>query len=59
MTKEEIEYISTLPPDVIYIPTKENGHHSKEENEAYRKTSDETNARYRSLINTLNSKDLK
>ena len=47
LTKEELEYIATLPTDVVYIPTKDGGHHSREQNEAYRKTSDETNARYR------------
>ena len=53
MTKEDIAYAATLPPEVIYIPTKEGGHNSKEFNDAYRRTSDETNARYRALCKEL------
>lgn len=47
MTEKEAAYIATLPPGVIYIPTKNGGHNSREANEAYRRTSDATNARYR------------
>lgn len=50
LTEEELTYKATLPPHVIYIPTKDGGQHTKEENEAYRRTSDETNARYRESL---------
>jgi hypothetical protein len=50
LTDEELAHKATLPPDVIYIPTEDGGHHTREENEAYRRTSDETNARYRVLL---------
>lgn len=53
MTKEEIDYSATLPPGVTYIPTGEAGHNSKEENEAFRRTWDETNARYLALCKEL------
>ena len=42
--------ISTLPTEVTYIPTKDGGHNSREANEAYRKTSDENNARWRASL---------
>ena len=53
MTPEELAYVATLPPGVIYIPTKDGGNNSREDNEAYRRTSDETNARYLALCKEL------
>ena len=50
LTKAEAEYAATLPPGVTYIPTKDGGHNSREANEAYRRTSDENNARYRASL---------
>ena len=47
---EARKYAATLPPGVAYIPTKDGGHNSREANEAYRRTSDETNARWRASI---------
>jgi hypothetical protein len=55
MTEEEKAYAATLPPDVIYIPTEVGGHNSKEANEAYRRASDATNARYRAACKEGNS----
>jgi hypothetical protein len=51
MTKEELDYVATLPSGVTYIPTENGGHNTREQNEAYRRTSDETNARYRASLN--------
>ena len=49
LTEEEAAYAATLPTGVIYIPTKAGGHNSREFNEAYRRVSDETNARWRAM----------
>lgn len=46
LTEEQAAYAATLPKGVTYIPTKEGGHNSVEDNEAFRRTWDETNARY-------------
>jgi hypothetical protein len=49
---EELTYAATLPPGVIYLKG-EDVHNSKEDNEAFRRTWDETNARYRALCKEL------
>lgn len=36
MTEEEAAYAATLPPGVVYIPTKDGGHNTREANEAYK-----------------------
>jgi hypothetical protein len=59
MTEEEEAYAATLPPGVIYIPTQEGGHNSVKENEAYRRASDATNARYRALCEEIASQSPK
>lgn len=53
LTEDQLAYKATLPEGVIYIPTKAGGHNSVEDNEAFRRTSDETNARYRALVASL------
>lgn len=55
--EEELAYIATLPPGVIFVRS-ENLHNSEEENDAYRRTSDETNARYRALCKELEENGL-
>lgn len=49
MTEEEKAYAAALPEGVTYIPTTDGGHNTREQNEAYRRASDETNARWRAL----------
>ena len=49
LTADELAYAKTLPPGVVYIPTQDGGHNSREANEAYRRASDATNARWRAL----------
>ena len=49
LTDEEAAYVATLPENVVYIPTEDGGHNTREANEAYRKTSDATNARWRTI----------